>query len=237
MNRDIGFILHQRDYRDTSKILDCYTQSHGRFRGIARGIKSSKRLLKQNIQPFQPLIIHWSQRGDLASIREIESDGLMISLSGKRLMAGFYINEIILKIIPEDESDPALFGLYKTTLYDLPEQNWVSKLRSFEISILDFLGYLPSLEYEYLNNTPIETSKTYEFLPSDGFRESLHKEDNKNYFNGDLIKRLSNLDLDSDPSLRLAKYIFDSVILFQSLSPSVNSRKVMRQLINLSKEF
>ena len=74
----------------------------------------------------------------------------------------FYINEIILKIVPEDESDPVLFSLYKTTLYDLPEQNWVSKLRSFEISILDFLGYLPSLEYEYLNNTPIETSKTYE---------------------------------------------------------------------------
>src|SRR6476660_4649245 len=96
-----GYILHHRPYRDTSRILEVLTREHGRLSLFARGVRGPKAKLASVLQPFQLLLVSWSGRGDAAQLTGAESAGQSAShsapLPSGRLMAAFYLNELLLK--------------------------------------------------------------------------------------------------------------------------------------------
>ncbi|MGH8277234.1 MAG: DNA repair protein RecO, partial [Steroidobacteraceae bacterium] len=93
-----GYILHHRPWRDTSRILEVLTREHGRFTLFARGVRGPTARLAPVLQPFQPLLLSWSGRGEAPQLTGAERAAAVAALPPGCLMAAFYLNELLLKL-------------------------------------------------------------------------------------------------------------------------------------------
>lgn len=145
-----AYILHQRDFKNTSRIIDIYSADYGRIGLVAKGVRNSKKGTQYLLQPFRPLLISWVGRGELFTLTHVESTTASDhSLSGKPLVCGYYLNELILRLTPQGDSNSALFQLYHNSLLALTQHaDYTAILRAFEIELLDLLGYGLQLEVD-----------------------------------------------------------------------------------------
>jgi DNA repair protein RecO (recombination protein O) len=145
------------------------------MRLVAKGVKRVKTTPVALLQPFQPLLLNWSGRGELKNLLNVEIATPLPFLKGERLYCGFYLNELIHKLIHPDDPFPDLFAAYAETLHSLtaglePEPY----LRRFELVLLSTLGMLPDFSVCSSDNTPIDPIKNYQWVPEMGFIEELH---------------------------------------------------------------
>ena len=143
---DPAFVLHTRPWRETSLIVDILSRHHGRLGLVARGARRAGAAVKARLIPFQPLTLSWFGRGQLRTLHAAEWQGGGLMLRGHALMCGFYLNELLLRLLPEGDAHEALFDHYALALADLnsrPEMEPV--LRRFELDLLSELGYAQSL--------------------------------------------------------------------------------------------
>src|SRR5256885_6036810 len=92
MTLEPAFILHSREYRDTSRILDVFSERHGRITLFARGARGPKSKLAPLLMPFRPLLLSWSGRGDAAQLTGAELNGEATPLPARQVLPGFYLN-------------------------------------------------------------------------------------------------------------------------------------------------
>jgi DNA repair protein RecO (recombination protein O) len=143
---ELGLVLHRRPYRETSMIIDFFTANQGRQSAVARGMRQSKSDRKSLLQVFQPLHLRFSGKSDLKTLSHVEPAAPAYSLKGDALYCGFYVNELITRILPQGVSCDAFFEHYLLCLDAL--QNNVDNevtLRRYEFALLDELGVLPDL--------------------------------------------------------------------------------------------
>ena len=108
-----AYVLHARPWRETSVIVELLTRDHGRVGVVARGLTTAKRHpLKAALQPLQFVRVDYEQRGELARLRQAEALDHPPALQGERLMAMFYVNELLLRLTPRNDAAQALFKLY-----------------------------------------------------------------------------------------------------------------------------
>ncbi|MDY6949169.1 MAG: DNA repair protein RecO [Pseudomonadota bacterium] len=166
-----AYVLHHRPYRDTSRILELFTRDHGRVsvfaRGARGGSKSGSSLLPI-LQPFNRLLISWSGRGEAGQLTGAEFDGAMTPLPPDRLVHGFYLNELLLKLFARHDSHPEVFALYARTLDDLKREDAIRPLRLFEKRLLDALGYGLALERDAHDGRQIESGASYHYRLEQG---------------------------------------------------------------------
>src|SRR5262244_4464385 len=93
-----GYLLHHRPWRDTSRILEVLTREHGRLTLFARGVRGPRAKLAAELQPFQLLLLSWSGRGEAPQLTGAERAPDNAPLPSGSLMAGFYLNELLLKL-------------------------------------------------------------------------------------------------------------------------------------------
>src|SRR5262245_23753966 len=117
-----AFLLHHQPWRDSSRILELFTREHGRVTLFARGVRRPASGLKAVLQPFQRLLVSWTGRGEAGTFTGAEIDGDLTPLPAARLMSGFYLNELLLKLLARHDSHAALFDDYATTLAGLCTQ-------------------------------------------------------------------------------------------------------------------
>ena len=142
-----AYILHARPYRETSLLLEAFTRDHGRIGVIARGVRGAKgQALRAVLQPFQPLLLAWGGRGDLMRMTGAEPAGAALALEGSALLSAFYLNELVLRLLPRGEAQIALFWRYAECLGLLAEgahaPGW--ELRRFERDLL--AGRSPAIQ-------------------------------------------------------------------------------------------
>ncbi len=136
------YVLHQHAYRDTSRIVEVFAETHGRLTLFARGARGSKSTLKGVLRPFQRLLVSWTGSGEACQLVGAEIYGAATALPKERLMSGFYLNELILKLTERCDPHPEIFAAYAACIEALcngagEEEN----LRRFEKRLLDNLGY------------------------------------------------------------------------------------------------
>lgn len=153
-----AYILHSRPYRETSQILDVFTQSKGRVQLIAKGVKRKN----TGLQLFQCYSIQFRGRNELKTLVHYESTDSRHPLVGKKLFCGFYINELLTRLLQLEDDCPRLFTHYQHCLLNLVENNEQAVLRQFEFQLLDYLGYSYDF-YHDLNEQPIEATAEYAF--------------------------------------------------------------------------
>ena len=193
-----AFVLHHRPYRDTSRILELFTRDHGRVSVFARGARGSGKSgssLISILQPFNRLLVSWSGRGEAGQLTGAEFDGAMSPLPPDRLVHGFYLNELLLKLFARHDSHPDVFALYSQTLADLKRGEPLRPLRLFEKRLLDALGYGLALERDVHDGMRIEPDACYHYRLEQGPVRVDAMADNASVYSGSMLLSLAREEL------------------------------------------
>ena len=164
-----GYILHHYPYRDTSRILEVLTRDAGRLSIFARGVRGPKAKLASELQPFRLLLLSWSGKGDAPMLSGAEGAPEQGTMPPACLMAGFYLNELLLKLTHRHDPVPSVFDTYHATLETLKHGAALEPtLRIFEKRLLDLLGYGVELDSDARSGASIEPDAYYHFRPGYG---------------------------------------------------------------------
>ena len=139
-----SFLLHRRPFRDSSQLLEVLTLEHGRVSLVARGTTRRRRGGPTGalLQPFRPLLLGFSSRGELGTLTTVEAGGEMHAPSGEALFSALYVNELLIRLLHRHEAHPELFRSYAATVEELAlAENPAPPLRRFEFALLEDLGY------------------------------------------------------------------------------------------------
>jgi DNA repair protein RecO (recombination protein O) len=161
-----AFLLHHYPWRDSSRILELLTRSHGRVAVIARGSRGGARTaLGGALQPFVEMLVSWGGRGDIGYLSGAERVRPPSMLAGDRLMSGFYVNELLVKLLQRNDPHPAIFDAYATLLVRLFDAAFdpARALRLFEKRLLDELGWGLNLEHEATSGAPLDPRRSYRY--------------------------------------------------------------------------
>ncbi|WP_371195670.1 DNA repair protein RecO [Glaciecola sp. SC05] len=182
-----GYVIHRRPYRETSLIVDFFTRQYGRISAVAKGARgASKSDRKSLIQPLQLLSFELSGRSQLKNLGIAEALQSSLNLKGTSLYSAFYLNELLMRAIPETEPMSMLFEQYQRTLTALervsndntaaeinansiPTGDVEPILREFELLLLQELGYLPDFNYTADTGEQIIADLSYSFVSEQGF--------------------------------------------------------------------
>lgn len=156
-------VLHGRDWRETSRILDCVSREHGRFSVVARGARRPGSPWRALLQPFQPLVLSWTMRGELGTLIAAEAAAPRHRLAGgETLLAAFYLNELVLRALAPHDPHPEVFDAYAAALAALAAgADEAIVLRRFEVELLAGLGYAVHLEADGATGEPLAPATWY----------------------------------------------------------------------------
>ncbi len=232
-----AFVLHTYAYRETSLIVEALTQHAGRVALLAKGARRPRSAVRGLLMAFQPLTISWFGKRELRTLKNAEWQGGQRPLAGSALMCGFYLNELLLKLLPRDDPHPQLFLYYQQTLKELGEgEPQVVALRRFEKRLMQELGYALLLQEEAGNARPIEPEVAYcydlEHGPNrlGGDRPATQ---NSVQLRGKTLLDLAQ-DNYSDPvTLAQAKQLMRALISHQLGSENLQTRQLLKDLQEL----
>lgn len=166
-SQQAAWLLHYTAYRDTSFIVDVFTLEHGRLALMARGARASKPRTRALYQPFQPLLLSWLGRGEMRTLIGIEPSAAAIEFDNRALACAYYLNELLLRLLGKNQTQPDLFAHYSLALSQLATQSAVeATLRTFEVQLLDVLGLLPDLLHCTPSGELIASDAEYLFYPA-----------------------------------------------------------------------
>ena len=168
VDNELAFILHTYPWRETSLIVEVMSRRQGRLSLVARGARRPMSSLKSRLLAFQPLLLSWFGKGGLRTLHGAEWQGGSLRLLGRGLMCGFYLNELLLKLLPLEDAHEILFDRYVETLGQLSEGGEVEPiLRRFELDLLSELGYAQTLDC-LADGGDILPDARYGYLPDQG---------------------------------------------------------------------
>ena len=186
---DKGYVLHSYPYRETSLILQVWTEKHGRMGLVAKGARRPKSASRSVLIPFQPLSLDWFGRGELRTLKTAEPASPATPLGGSSLLSAFYLNELLLKLTTRDDPHEGLFEAYDAAITELralsrtaaraaahevsepapdPAREIEPILRRFELRLLQEVGYALELTREAGSRAPIAAEREYFYVVERG---------------------------------------------------------------------
>lgn len=167
-DQEAGYVLHTYPYKETSLIVELFTRRFGRVAVLARGARRPRSAMRGVLLSFQPLRLSWSASAELGNLIAAEWAGALRPLAGRGLMCGFYVNELVMRLLPRDDPHEELFDTYGEALGRLSAQEHPSVvLRAFEKRLLAELGYAPLLDKDAASR-PIDPDGLYVYEPERG---------------------------------------------------------------------
>lgn len=135
-----AWVLKAAPYGDTSLLVEAFSRDHGRVGLVARGARTAKSRPRALLQAFQPLLLSWNERGDLATLTGVEPAAPALALRGETVFSGWYLNELLLRLLQRHDQHAALFEHYGAALAALSTRGEPA-LRRFELQLLAELGF------------------------------------------------------------------------------------------------
>lgn len=164
-----AYLLHSRPYRETSLLLEAFSRDHGRVGLVARGARGTRSRWKNMLQPLRPLLLSWSQRGELGTLTDAEQVASPPALVAEPLFCALYVNELLFRFLQRADPHPALFDRYRALLADLASGAATQPLlRSFEMQLLEAVGFGLQLDREHGSGQPIVAEGRYLYSPESG---------------------------------------------------------------------
>ena len=230
VERQPGFILHAYAWRETSLIVEALTRDLGRLALVARGAKRPTSQFRGILMPFSPLLLSWSGRTELKTLVRAEWQGGLTPLRGEGLLAAFYLNELVVRLLPRADPHPALFGSYVQALAQLAwrAQGREQVLRGFELDLLRDLGVAPSFRF-CGNGEPIEPRHWYQVDPHGGLLRCLDADDPQR-LSGTMLMALARRDLSDVSMLPAVHALLRRLIGYHLEGKPLNSRRVLSDL-------
>jgi DNA repair protein RecO (recombination protein O) len=227
-----AFVLHAYPYRETSLIVEALTADHGRVALVARGARRPRSELRGVLQAFQPLSLSWAGTGELKTLLRAEWRGGLPLVSGSALLCGFYLNELLLKLLAREDAHPRLFGDYAGALARLAGgADQAAVLRQFELRLLTELGYALPLTHEADTGAPIDPEARYYYAFERGPRLTV-SEPGRRYpqVRGATLLALAGQDFAAADAAAEAKRLMREVLDHYLEQRAIFSRRVVRDL-------
>ncbi len=171
-----AYVLHHYDWSESSLILDLFTRERGRMAVVAKGAKRPYSQLRVVLLPFQHLLVGLGRSADedsaeVHTLRAAEWAGGVPMPGGAALIPGFYLNELLLRLLARQDPHPALFDAYAAVLPALGSSDDArvqAALRAFELTLLREIGVLPDLDVLTQTLQPLQAEARHALRPEVG---------------------------------------------------------------------
>ncbi|HWS02974.1 MAG TPA: DNA repair protein RecO [Gammaproteobacteria bacterium] len=224
-----AFLLHAYPYSETSLILEIFARDHGRLAVLARGARRPRSALRGVLLAFQPLELGWFGGGEVKTLARAEWMGGVAFLRGEGLLLGYYLNELLLKLLPREDAHVALFDAYTEALAALAQGGVeTAELRRFEKALLKELGYGLVLEREAGGNA-VEADVRYRYQVERGaVRES--EAETGQVVSGKTLLDLAGDDYADPRSLAESKQLMRHLLAHHLSGQQLQTRRVFIEL-------
>jgi DNA repair protein RecO (recombination protein O) len=166
-----AFVVHRYDWSESSLILEVLTRDYGRVAIVAKGAKRPSSSFRPVLLPLQRLEIAFGGDAEIRTLKSAEWAGGQVMPTGDALLSGYYLNELLLRLLARDDAHPALFDAYASAVQVLASEHTEAlepALRAFELVLLREIGLLPSLDAQTLTLAPLEADARYSLVPEAG---------------------------------------------------------------------
>ncbi|TWO68941.1 DNA repair protein RecO [Caenimonas sedimenti] len=170
-----AFVVHRYDWSESSLILELLTRHFGRVAVVAKGAKRPSSNFRPILLPLQLLHVAFGGDGEIRTLRAAEWMGGQVMPTGDALLSGYYLNELMLRLLARDDPHPALFDAYAATVSVLAGEDAAAlqpALRAFELLLLREIGLLPTLDAQTATLAPLEPRARYGLRPEAGLVEA-----------------------------------------------------------------
>ncbi|WP_332776153.1 DNA repair protein RecO [Polaromonas sp.] len=174
-----AYVLHRYDWSESSLILEVFTRQYGRVALVARGAKKPSSSFRPILLPLQPLHLAFGGDAEIRTLKSAEWQGGHVMPTGDALLSGYYLNELLMRLLARDDPHPVLFDAYAATVQLLASQSDETLqlvLRAFELRLLQGIGLLPQLDVQTATLSPLEPRTRYVLVAEAGLREA-HDDD------------------------------------------------------------
>ena len=167
-----AFVLHRYDWSESSLIVEVLTRHHGRVALIAKGAKRPASNFRPVLLPMQPLRITYSGDAEVKALKSAEWVGGYAMPSGNALLTGFYLNELMMRLLPRDDPQEAVYQLYAQTVQVVAQASNLQApaLRAFELLLLHHMGWLPDLKVETQTQSDLQADRAYKLSVDAGLQ-------------------------------------------------------------------
>lgn len=228
-----AYVLHRQAFQNTSLLVDFFCLDYGRVRAVAKGARGEKSKYRSCLQPFQPLLLSFSGRGDVKTVVDSESSVAALNLQGQRLFSGMYINELLTRLLHNYVEHKPIYLTYQDTLLALQGDGTLEVLlRKFELGLLAELGYGVNLESDCETDSPLESDKSYRFIPNIGFSQigsGANESPQSTKFQGADLLALKDLNFNEPGVLTAAKRLLRIALAVHLGDKPLHSRSLFRQ--------
>lgn len=226
------WVLHRRDFRDSSQIVDIFSRDYGRVGMVARGVKRPKSRHRGVLQPFSPVLLSWVVGRELATLTDAEQGaGQAYRLGQEALMCGFYVNELLLKLTHRFDPNPELFELYGTTMAALADSsNYAATLRGFEWQFLGQIGFGLNLLYEAGTGRDIDDDGHYDVIVDQGPLPVTDDLATRHSVTGKTLRAITASDWSLPETLKAARRILGAALDQQLGGKQLHSRRIVREM-------
>lgn len=231
-----AFVLHRWPYQEHSLIVELFTAQEGRVRVVAKGVRRTKKGQAALLQPFRKLQVAWRGKSDLKTLVELDSAGLTTPLSGDYLYCGFYMNELLQRLVPEHAAVTGLFFDYQHSLELLQQQLPMEPvLRKFEWLLLSHLELDFDWQLEVEQGLPIEPQRTYYFRPGEGFAAVISGREPTPHFQGADIEQMANFALHEPARLNQFKWVMRAALSAYLGNRPLRSRELFQRKLRIER--
>lgn len=228
-----GFVLHSYPYKETSLIVDVFTRDHGRVPLIAKGAKRPHSKLRGALQTFQPLQLGWSGKAEVRTLVSAEWVGGLRPLERSALLCGFYLNELLVKLLARDDPHPKLFDHYVAALNQLAhDEPPTIVLRQFELALLKETGVAASLAACARTGEAVRPDGLYVVEPDRGPREALAS-DTMPVVAGRTLLDMEAGDYADPVTQQQSKFLMRHLLAYHLGGMPLNTRQILIDLLQL----
>ena len=170
-----AYVLHRYDWSESSLILEVFTRHHGRLALVAKGVKRPSSSFRPILLPLQPLHLAFGGDAEIKTLKAAEWQGGHVMPTGDALMSGYYLNELLLKLLAREDPHPLLFDVYTSVVQVIASEHGEvleSALRAFELLLLREIGLLPLLDAQTMTLLTLHPDEHYSLVPEGGLRQT-----------------------------------------------------------------
>jgi DNA repair protein RecO (recombination protein O) len=235
VENQVAFLLHAYPWRETSLIAEIFTREYGRIPLVAKGARRTGSAMRGVLMAFQPLETSWTGKSEIKTLTQASWRGGQALLSGVGLLCGYYLNELLLKMLPREDPHPALFDYYAETLEHLSVgAPHAPLLRLFELVLLRELGYEPTFDRDADTGESVQPDRNYFYLIERGPRLAAEWNDEESQIiPGRVLLAMAGSDFGDSETLGVAKNLMRRLIHYHLGGQTLESRRILIELQEL----
>ncbi|MBS1157906.1 MAG: recO [Proteobacteria bacterium] len=231
-----AYVLHTIPFRETSLIVEVFSRDFGRMALLARGARRPRAAIRGLLMAFQPIEVGWAGKGEVLTLMKAEWQGGLPLLAGEALFCGYYLNELLMHLLPREDAHEHLFERYADMLARLAADPSgkvrEADLRSFEKALLQELGYGLTLNHDSAGEA-IRSDALYTYRMEQGPVRVEHAEAAPQVVSGQTLLDLAAENFADPRSRSEAKALMRTLMAYYLAGVELETRKIFKELQEL----